>query len=408
MLLKSVRPDSNASLSLDMMRSAAALLVLASHLRAIFFIHLDHIKLFEVHFTLLDKLFYFATSGEIAHESVIAFFVLSGYLVGGSVLTALQKGKWSWSEYLLQRLVRIYIVLIPALSLGLLWDMLSIHQQSLQHSKIFTFNSLGIISFLGNVLSIQGIHVPTYGSNAALWSLSYELWYYFAFPLLALLFVRNTKLRWRIAYLLAFIAILVIVGPTVALYGIIWLFGVIARWLYSVAVIDAKFRRWFLYGLVIGAFAYTGVEKIYSPSIADFPLGIVFAAIVWLASLDARTASQGIVNTVIRRLSKSSYTIYLTHMPFFFFLAIVFNNQQRMKPSPSSYLYGFGMLLVAFIYTQLVYNLFERNTVAVRLWIRRRFKKDGPTVLKAIPLEASTAGDQVATRLDSTDAAFPS
>ena len=70
--------------------------------------------------TNLDRLFYFATG--LGHQAVVVFFVLSGYLVGGSVLTAYQSGRWSWAAYALRRLTRLWVVLLPALIITLAVD----------------------------------------------------------------------------------------------------------------------------------------------------------------------------------------------------------------------------------------------------------------------------------------------
>ena len=50
----------------------------------------------------------------------------------------------------------------------------------------------GLETLLGNAAFLQEIVVPTYGSNAPLWSLSYEFWYYFLYPvLIAFAFCRS-------------------------------------------------------------------------------------------------------------------------------------------------------------------------------------------------------------------------
>lgn len=58
----------------------------------------------------------------IGNEAVMIFFVLSGFLVGGSVLKAHRKGSWSWKSYLTKRLTRLWVVLIPALLVGCALD----------------------------------------------------------------------------------------------------------------------------------------------------------------------------------------------------------------------------------------------------------------------------------------------
>ena len=70
------------------------------------------------------KTFYFLTG--LGHQAVMVFFVLSGFLVGGHVYTAVAEGRWSWPDYLIKRLTRLWIVLLPALVLTAIWDRIGI------------------------------------------------------------------------------------------------------------------------------------------------------------------------------------------------------------------------------------------------------------------------------------------
>ena len=47
------------------------------------------------------------------------FFALSGFLVGGPAFRAILHGDWNWERYMIKRLTRLWIVLIPALLLTL-------------------------------------------------------------------------------------------------------------------------------------------------------------------------------------------------------------------------------------------------------------------------------------------------
>lgn len=105
-------PSSTASVLLDLVRGLAALLVLLSHWKVMFFVEYPHIQgtrwWFAVPYVLCDA----------GHQAVIIFFVLSGYLISGSVIRAFERGTWSWKEYLIHRLTRLWVVLIPGLALG--------------------------------------------------------------------------------------------------------------------------------------------------------------------------------------------------------------------------------------------------------------------------------------------------
>jgi peptidoglycan/LPS O-acetylase OafA/YrhL len=101
---------------LDAIRGAAALIVTLGHARGLFFSSLTE----KTHFHELT----------IGDEAVMVFFVLSGYLVGGSVLRDMRAGTWNWSSYLIKRLVRLWVVLVPAVLLGVLIDSIGFHYLS--------------------------------------------------------------------------------------------------------------------------------------------------------------------------------------------------------------------------------------------------------------------------------------
>ena len=102
--------------TLDLVRGLAALLVLAGHLRAYVFQSYGE----ALQMSVALKVFYFATG--LGHAAVIIFFALSGFLVGGRALQDLRARRFSWSRYLLRRLTRLWIVIVPALLLTMLFD----------------------------------------------------------------------------------------------------------------------------------------------------------------------------------------------------------------------------------------------------------------------------------------------
>ena len=129
---------------------------------------------------------WFAASFELGHQAVLGFFVMSGYLVGGSVLASIRKGKDFLREYAIHRFARIYVVTVPALILTFIVD--SFGRKFLPNADFYDLplfaGHYSASVFIGNVLNLQEIHTPTYGTNSPLWSLACEFWYYITFPLL--------------------------------------------------------------------------------------------------------------------------------------------------------------------------------------------------------------------------------
>src|ERR1700684_594803 len=74
-------------------RGIAAVEVCASHLRSFLLGHFAA----GPRPPALDRVFYFATGR--GHEAVVIFFVMSGWLVGGSVWRQQRDGRFSWRDY---------------------------------------------------------------------------------------------------------------------------------------------------------------------------------------------------------------------------------------------------------------------------------------------------------------------
>ena len=145
-------------------------------------------------------LWWFLTGFESGHQAVVGFFVLSGYLVGGAVLSRMREPKPFLKDYYLHRVTRVYVVLIPTLLLTLLFDFLG--RRLFVSSEIYggaMFEGHFSSSLLfASLLNLQGIYFNFFGTNGPLWSLACEFWYYITFPLLLILFAKNYSMRFRV------------------------------------------------------------------------------------------------------------------------------------------------------------------------------------------------------------------
>jgi peptidoglycan/LPS O-acetylase OafA/YrhL len=121
---------------LDFLRASAAFLVVIGHARHLLFASITTVD----RPGLLLKGFWLVTV--LKHEAVIVFFVLSGFLVGGSIFNAMSKNTFDLKNYLIARFSRIYIVYVPALPSGSARIFLPIlaairsGRYSLRHSRI--------------------------------------------------------------------------------------------------------------------------------------------------------------------------------------------------------------------------------------------------------------------------------
>ena len=70
---------------------------------------------------------------------------------------------------------------------------------------------------MGNLFFLQTIFVPPFGSNAPLWSLSFEFWYYLLFPLCLFALSRGNQVVSGRFCALAAVAVAALVGRNIML-----------------------------------------------------------------------------------------------------------------------------------------------------------------------------------------------
>jgi peptidoglycan/LPS O-acetylase OafA/YrhL len=356
------------------MRGAAALLVLLDHWRNLFFVNYHeiggHRSLFFAPYTL--------TAG--GHEAVMIFFVLSGFLIGGTVSRSMAHRRWSWSSYLTHRLVRLWIVLIPGLLLCLLWDMIFYWAIDSSHSINFSNAAMPLklreldtdtpSSFFGTLFFLQDVVVPTFGSDGPLWSLASEFWYYILFPLGFLVALPATRLRTRIIAAVAFVLLCLWLRKTILPLFPVWLIGaaILAlprprlgnslRWLAVAAYIPIIFLCTHLKpSLHIGS---------------DYILGAATGALIWtLLSARQMTSKTALSARVCRGLARISYTLYVVHFPLLLLLASIVVVNGRWQPTGPHIAMGLCILALTLGYAYLIAALTEFHTGSVRAWVER-------------------------------------
>ncbi|WP_131535929.1 acyltransferase family protein [Pedobacter nototheniae] len=300
---------------LDFIRWVAAFMVVSGHIRSILFNDYSA----SIH-NPIYKALYFVTG--FGHQAVIVFFVLSGYLIGRSVVAQLKNGKFNLSNYLISRFSRIYIVLLPALILTWLVDKTGtfIDQKGIYTSCDYITSlqkdpagRLTILHFLSSLTMLQNIWLPVLGSNGPLWSLSPEFWYYMIFPALAgIFFYRFNYKRFLISILIIFI-FLYFSPLSVISYFLIWLCGLLAYFI--------KPQNLIIRYLSLAAF---GITLCYS-RIYDLNFTCELAIAVTLAlALTTFDDHEKILKAkwFNQKMASFSYSLYLIHYPVGLFILI--------------------------------------------------------------------------------------
>jgi peptidoglycan/LPS O-acetylase OafA/YrhL len=384
------------SLALDAMRGIAALLVCVGHIRACVFVDWADVAAQDP----IKGLLYIGTG--LGTQAVMIFFVLSGYLVGGNVLASVSADRWSWRTYAAKRLTRLWIVLVPALFLTLLCD--RIGAVLLPHAYDGKFYALllsgpesgkpmaeGLGAFVGNLLFLQTIVTPVYGSNSPLWSLANEFWYYLLFPLLVL--APRSSGPMKVLLLSLAVAIIVWLPLRIVLLGIVWLMGAAAWWFARQQKVPLLVQRT---PLVILAGLATLLVTLYASRSdawygSHYAIGAATAFVVYGIAAQPAAHGRSIGRAIerflappVRFLSDISYTLYLVHFPFVILMWFGVLAPAQYQPNLAGFTAFAALLAATLIYAYLVWWCFERHTpllqartiAALEGWDKRSGRQD--------------------------------
>ncbi len=378
--VKIFRPRTLAPLPsahLDLMRGIAAWAVMWGHVRGNFFVDFQELQ----HPNLFLKAVYFVTG--FGHQAVMVFFVLSGFLISSSVFNGLATGNWSWRDYSINRVSRLYAVLIPGLLLGFVWDKsgsslfasTGLYTHPLQDfGALIAQKQMTAGAFAGNLFFLQTILCPVFGSNGPLWSLANEFWYYVLFPvgLLALIGWRRGVLRRAVPLTIAAGVVAAFLGREILIGFVIWIAGCVLLMVYSKS--RAFPKRWVApYILItsiilISCLVATRLGKSRMLG-ADPPVGLAFALFLFgILQIDFQMRSHAYAN-LARFFAGFSYSLYVLHFPAVLFLR-AWLAPYRWRPDFPHFVFfiaiGAGVLMFAWSVSLLT----ENKTSALRRWMK--------------------------------------
>jgi peptidoglycan/LPS O-acetylase OafA/YrhL len=363
--------DGNISIYLDLIRGISAILVVMEHLSSRLFVGYGNVDSQSI----LVKMLYLLNI--LGGPSVIVFFVLSGLFISRSVLKAFYEETWSWKKYLINRLTRLYVVLLPALLLTFVLDSVAVNYFN-YNGNIFDYQN--VKEFLGNLFFLQNIYVDSYGSNAPLWSLSFEFWYYMLFPLLLLLFYKQGKVS-KLFYLSLIVLIISTIGTKMNSYFFIWLIGTLVLLLPSIKLLQHRIIAIPAIGLlfiamIVRPLVMTGRlftdEWTENLLVADIFLGLAFGFLIYILLHNVSERIKKIEHRRLGRISKLlagfSFSLYLIHYPI---INTVYywgakNGFSGLEPSLISVvieiLLVFFMCVIAFFFSRIT----EAKTLSIR------------------------------------------
>jgi peptidoglycan/LPS O-acetylase OafA/YrhL len=373
------RPDNRV---LNVFRSAAALAVVFGHVRLLLiedYATAEHDSLTAVLYSLTS----------LGSEAVIIFFVMSGYWVGGSVIDGMRARTFGWARYASARLTRLWLVLIPALLLTLLVDAVGsslfgtadVYARPGLYAGIPAAPSHSPLTFLGNLIFLQGLHVPIFGSNQPLWSLAYEFWYYALFPALMIAFWPGGGIRRRLVGVVVAVLSVAISGPLVMSLFPAWVLGaVVAAARRRIASVIATWPKAVMAGARLGSVPLIVGAAVLAHEV-DIPFrgGALLLALVTAVGMSVFVVDigwrglRGRVLDVASWTAHSSYSLYATHMPLVVLVAALFVPSESERwalgiPSVAGFL---GVVVLCCLVAYAFARFTERKTDVVRRWIMR-------------------------------------
>lgn len=244
-------------------------------------------------------------------EMVMLFFILSGFVIALSW----NKKPISTSLYLKKRFFRIYPLFLTSLLLGLFYALIS-------------NNDVKPFELLGNILNLQdfkagkpNVLFDTY-YNSALWSLSYEWWFYLIF---ILLIKSNNPNRWAFVIIFANCILYLFYPNQISrwlMYFGIWWSGTILFHLFD--KLDSlnfkhviKLTPFILPPLLVVLF---NVFKNPITQLGTFPFlefrHITFSILIIVLVVSCFKKFKFIKHlTIFSKIAPFSYGLYITHIP---------------------------------------------------------------------------------------------
>jgi peptidoglycan/LPS O-acetylase OafA/YrhL len=311
---RSTQPSTPSIAILSHLRWLAALAVAVSHIRQNILVDYKDVP----HPSALIKALCAVTA--YGREGVIVFFVLSGFLVGGKAVQLYQSPKidQEWSRFLVDRVSRIFVVLLPALGLCLI--IFAILYGIAANAPFMTSPGWGWaiahpiggdyswLRWLNAAVLLNGLTAKTLCIDAPLWSLSFE-WFYYMAALAFVLAVRRIftpSAFLLIGYAIALAVLGLFLNRSMLELGLVWMFGVAAKVVFDRQILTVPALRW------IGLVAVCAALAIHKDlPFSDYSLGVLVAFMIahsgWSSWRWAEKTGD--------KLASFSYSLYLIHFP---------------------------------------------------------------------------------------------
>ena len=230
--------------------------------------------------------------------------------------------------------------------------------------------------------------VNSFAGNYPLWSLAYEIWFYFLAGCLAVWIMSSAGKRIMVGFLLALGFVIFTKLEVVFLFA--WILGASTYWLCSkpknmklamiggiFVVVGYMFSQ--LRSATVSVDMSTWLQYVPSSGVATLILSLGIALLLpYLTKLVPKSKQGNMVNELGRKLATFSYTLYLTHYPVLYILEHYMVERFNVINFESITWYMLRIVTCVVI-GWLFYLPFERHTSRVRKKLQTVFVDRQPS-----------------------------
>jgi len=258
-------------------------------------------------------------------ESVIIFFVLSGFVIKYTYEKSRDK---SFGYYFIRRFIRLYVPLVVMFLIGYLLK--SYREDGWTSPEWMTL--LGNFFMLQDVITLKpNVVSGTYLNNGVLWSLSYEWWFYMFFFFLVTK-IDVDKLKKWVPLLTITAAITYLLYPFIVnrllMYFAIWWTGVVFADKYlageKITIKSVMPQAYLLFTIIaillLNLYLHRSASSQYAYPLAAYPIVelrhfvfapvVLFGAIIWQ---NLKWFGFNQIFGIFKFLAPCSYVMYISH-----------------------------------------------------------------------------------------------